>query len=170
MGLLLTAEDPEVAPIVPPRMVELAQAGISAFPDRGPRLMRMLSWRWYRQFVHAMERRLVPGIYLHYLVRKLCIGDMVTSALAAFDATAGRQLVVVGAGLDSLAARLYLGGALSDTSIIEVDHPATQAVKRRALASVQLPARGFTFVSLDLTTQRLGDALASSGAFDPSLS
>lgn len=169
MGLVFAAQDPAVAPIVPPRMVELAEAGIGAFPGRGRRLMRMLSRQWYRRFVRAIERRTVPGIYLHYLVRKLCIGDMVASALSPIDATAPRQLVVVGAGLDSLAPRLFLSGARPDVSIIEVDHPATQGVKRRALAPFHLPAPGFTFVSLDLTRHQLADALAASGAFDPTL-
>ena len=47
-----------------------------------------------------------------------------------------RQLVVLGAGLDTFAYRNPFEGALR---VFEVDHPATQAWKRRRLAETKIP-------------------------------
>ncbi len=75
-----------------------------------------------------------------------------------------RQLVVLGAGLDTCAYRAELAEGLQ---IFEVDHPATQAWKRQRLADAAIPIPGsLTFVPVDLERRSLGDALAAVG-FDP---
>jgi methyltransferase (TIGR00027 family) len=87
-------------------------------------------------------------------------------ALAAAVKDGVRQLVVLGAGLDTFA---YRGGYPQDLCIFEVDHPATQAWKRQRLieAAIPLPA-ALTFVSVDFERETLADRLASAG-FDPAL-
>src|SRR5689334_8184254 len=63
--------------------------------------------------------------------------------LAAAIARGTRQLVVLGAGLDTYAYRAPLAGGLR---VFEVDHPATQAWKRSLLeaAGIAIP-RALTF-------------------------
>jgi len=85
------------------------------------------------------------------------------SLAAAFERGA-RQLVVLGAGLDTYAYR----GALRDRlRIWEVDHPATQAWKRQRLADagIALPPN-LTFAPVDFERETLADGLAAAG-FDP---
>ena len=76
-----------------------------------------------------------------------------------------RQAVILGAGLDTFALRNPR--CERDLRVFEVDHPATQAWKRRRLAEATLaiPA-SLTFVPVDLETQDLGAALAGAG-FQP---
>jgi methyltransferase (TIGR00027 family) len=75
-----------------------------------------------------------------------------------------RQLVVLGAGLDTYAYRTSLAGTLR---IFEVDHPATQAWKRQRLAEVAIPMpRQLTFVPVDFERESLADGLTTAG-FDP---
>lgn len=84
--------------------------------------------------------------------------------LAAAVADAVTQLVVLGAGLDTYAYR----AAYPDTlRIFEVDHPATQAWKRRRLteASIPIPA-SLTWAPIDFEREPLADALSAAG-FDP---
>lgn len=79
-------------------------------------------------------------------------------ALAAAVADGVRQLVVLGAGLDTYAYR----GALRDRlHVFEVDHPATQAWKRQRLADagIALP-QWLTFAPVDFERQTLPDGLA----------
>jgi methyltransferase (TIGR00027 family) len=85
-------------------------------------------------------------------------------ALAAAMKRGVRQLVVLGAGLDTYAYRTQHAG---DLRIFEVDHPATQAWKRQRLieAAIPLPA-ALTFVSVDFERETLADRLAAAG-FDP---
>jgi methyltransferase (TIGR00027 family) len=85
-------------------------------------------------------------------------------ALAAAVERGVRQLVVLGAGLDTYAWR----GAMRDRlRVFEVDHPATQAWKRQLLADARLPLPAcLTFAPVDFERQTLADGLDAAG-FDP---
>ena len=82
------------------------------------------------------------------------------SARAAMKRGA-RQIVVLGAGLDTFAYRLAAPPGLR---VFEVDHPATQAEKRRRLAAARVaePAH-VDYVGCDFETQTFIDALAAAG-------
>lgn len=77
-----------------------------------------------------------------------------------------RQLVVLGAGLDTFAYRNPFGDRLR---IFEVDHPATQAWKRERLeeAGISIP-KSLTFAPVDFEHQTLADGL-SAASFDSTL-
>jgi methyltransferase (TIGR00027 family) len=82
-------------------------------------------------------------------------------ALAAAVARGVRQLVVLGAGLDTYAYRSTLGESLR---IFEVDHPATQALKRQLLAEAAIPVPGaLTFAPVDFERETLADGLSAAG-------
>jgi len=75
-----------------------------------------------------------------------------------------RQLVVLGAGLDTYACRNPLG---ADLRMFEADHPATQAWKRRRLAEAEIPEPGnLVYVPVDFEREDLAERLARAG-FDP---
>jgi methyltransferase (TIGR00027 family) len=100
------------------------------------------------------------GLRLFIAVRTRFAED----ALAAAVARGVRQVVVLGAGLDTYAYRAPEGTGLR---IFEVDHPATQAWKRRRLAEASIPVPGsLTFAPIDFERETLPGALASAG-FDP---
>jgi methyltransferase (TIGR00027 family) len=73
-----------------------------------------------------------------------------------------RQYVVLGAGLETFAYRNPYPA--SHLRVFEVDHPATQAWKRRQLAAARLALpQSLTFVSVDLESEALPERLASAG-------
>ena len=77
-----------------------------------------------------------------------------------------RQLIVLGAGLDTFAYRSPLAGRVR---ILEVDHPATQAWKRERLAAAAIPIPpSLSFAPLDFERETLADGLSAAG-FDPGL-
>jgi methyltransferase (TIGR00027 family) len=84
-------------------------------------------------------------------------------ALAEAIGRGVRQVVVLGAGLDTYAYRNPFADRLS---ILEVDHPATQAWKRQRLrdAAIPLPS-SLTFVPVDFEREALAERLAA-GGFD----
>jgi methyltransferase (TIGR00027 family) len=85
-------------------------------------------------------------------------------ALAAAVARGLRQLVILGAGLDTYAYRSPYGEHLH---IFEVDHPATQVWKRERLADASIPIPpALTFAPIDFERQTLPEGLACAG-FDP---
>ena len=72
-----------------------------------------------------------------------------------------RQVVILGAGLDTFALRNPHAARIS---IFEVDHPATQAWKRQRLAGAELaPPRWLTFVPVDFERDDLPQKLSSAG-------
>src|SRR5258708_2467607 len=85
-------------------------------------------------------------------------------ALAAAVGRGVQQLVVLGAGLDTLAYRSALSERLR---IFEVDHPATQAWKRERIAdsAITVPD-SLTYAPVDFERQTLAEGLRAAG-FDP---
>ena len=76
------------------------------------------------------------------------------------------QLVVLGAGLDTFAYRNPFEGRLH---VFEVDHPATQAWKRRRLQEAGIPIpESLTYAPIDFERENLTDQLAAAG-LDPDI-
>ena len=93
---------------------------------------------------------------LFFAARSRFAEDAVAAAI-----TAGvRQVVILGAGLDTFAYR----NTRPDLRVFEVDHPATQAWKRERLttAGIDRP-ESLTFVPVDFETQTLAAGLESTG-------
>jgi methyltransferase (TIGR00027 family) len=80
--------------------------------------------------------------------------------MAACIARGCRQVVILGAGLDTFALRNTHEGV----TVYEIDYPATQAWKRERLAQagVALPP-SLTFAPIDFERQSLADGLAAAG-------
>jgi len=101
------------------------------------------------------------------------IGRLFTAARSriAEDALSGavergiRQIVILGAGLDTFALRSPHGAR--EIRIYEVDHPATQEGKRQRLAEAHLALpRWLVFVPVDLERDDVGTMLIGAG-FQP---
>ena len=98
------------------------------------------------------------------------IGRLFTAARSriAEDALSGavergiRQIVILGAGLDTFALRNPHGAR--EIRIYEVDHPATQAWKRQRLAEAQLALPPWLIlVPADFEQDNLGEKLVGAG-------
>jgi len=82
-------------------------------------------------------------------------------ALRAAVEDGTRQLVILGAGLDTFAYRSPYGGRLR---IFEVDFPATQVWKRERLAQAEIGIpEWLTFAPVDFERETLRDGLAAAG-------
>lgn len=121
---------------------------------------------WFKLALHhpgagallrRLERTMLPGIITHYLARKRWLETVTTTALA----TGCTQVVVLGAGFDSLAWRLHRDRP--GVRFFELDHPATQAAKRAALRVES----NFTFLAADLAAVLPSQALRACPAFSP---
>jgi methyltransferase (TIGR00027 family) len=113
------------------------------------------------EFAEPTEDR--PGSGATYRPRRLFFAARARFAedrVAAAVATGVRQVVILGAGMDTFAYR----NPHPDLRVFEVDHPATQAWKhqRLAAAGIDHPAT-LTFVPVDFETQALATELASAG-------
>ena len=94
-------------------------------------------------------------------VQVTCRSRYTEDALSRAVSRGVGQYVILGAGLDSFAYRAGLAGRVR---VFEVDHPATQDWKRRALAAAQVPVpEAVTFVAVDLATDSLAGPLLAAG-------
>ena len=114
---------------------------------------------WFRPIAKLIERITIPGILLHYALRKKCIRELVRSALANGVA----QVVILGAGFDPLSSELQR--EFPTARFWEIDHPATQRHKVRACSEIGIER--VRFAAVDLSAAGLDrEALIGIG-FDP---
>ena len=100
---------------------------------------------------------LMPGLVEAIAVRERAIDDV----LLARVQEGVRQVVILGAGLDTRAYRL---AELGPTTVFEVDHPASQADKRRRLRAAQIDSpTNLRFVAVDFETDDLTEQLDRHG-------
>lgn len=137
------AGDPRYAHLVPPGAAEICARCLTP--------LQLLPTR-VRWLARAAERATIPGLMLHFMLRKRWIEQAVRAAI-----TRGcRRVVVIGAGYDTLAARL--AAVFPGVRFTEVDHPATQTVKRAAVGA----SANLQFVAADLARVPLREALPRS--------
>lgn len=148
-GVAFQSTHPAHRDLVDARAGELTRRFVAAAGGRVPSGASAFD----RAMVALRERISVPGITLHYVLRKRRIEQFVRSAIA----DGFRQLVVLGGGLDTLAIRLA-----EEVTAIEIDHPATQRLKRSVAGDVNVE-----FLAVDFTRESLTDALARSSRYRP---
>lgn len=153
---LLAASDPVRLALVPPG-AEALLAALLAADGNGGWFNFALRHAWTRATLGALERLTLPGIITHYLARKRWIEAMTRQALDR----GVTQFVVLGAGFDTLAWRLHR--ELPAVHFFELDHPATQSPKQRALGA----AVNLTFLPVDLAEDSPAAALRACPAFSP---
>jgi methyltransferase (TIGR00027 family) len=107
--------------------------------------------------IRMLRRQMAEGAGLFTVLRKLFVEDEAAAALAGGT----RQLVVLGAGYDPLALRLC--AARPDLRAFEVDHPATQQVKRRVLEARGAHPPNLALLPVDFAVGSADDALAAAG-------
>jgi len=149
---LLAARDPFRKKLVPTNAETPLFAWLA--PD-GSWFGFVLRHRWTHAILRALERLAVPGIIPHYLARKRWIEAMTRQSI-------GRgvtQVVVVGAGFDTLAWRLHQ--EQHSVHFFEIDHPATQSPKQRCTD----PTANLTFLSADLAENSPATLLRGCPAF-----
>lgn len=150
--LLMLRDEPGLEHLVAATNLPAVEAAVRvALPELAVALDRV-PWPILKRLARAVERVASPGFSLHYALRKHCVRTAVNAAIDAGH----EQVVLLGAGFD------MMGLALSpEATVFEVDHPRSQAVKRRALPD----ARG-RYVPVDLLADDLSVSLRTHGV-DP---
>ncbi|MGV3618752.1 MAG: class I SAM-dependent methyltransferase [Fimbriimonas sp.] len=158
-GLAAVAATPSLNEVVPEAQVALTYEILGRESWVSRLYLRLLRFRAFRTIVFGAQSLITPGILLHFALRKRFIEDAVRAALA----DGYRQVVVLGAGLDTLTLRLHR--EYPDVAFAEVDHPASQGAKRNLLP----PSVGenVRFLPLDLAAGDMEAKLALFLAAEP---
>lgn len=154
-NLLLVAGTEGFTKLVPPEAARVCALLVADSSARGRAFLKGARSRRFQMMQRLAERITIPGLALHQALRKRYIERAVRESLMnGFE-----QLVVLGGGLDSLAVRLHT--EFPEADFLELDHPATQSAKLRALRSRGLVKPNLRLLPVDFTKQSLEAALAS---------
>ncbi|MCG8349161.1 MAG: SAM-dependent methyltransferase [Chloroflexales bacterium] len=157
MNVLLLSYDPVFGRLVPPDVAAPTRWCLEAAVGRFVVLFDIPLFRIYARYI---ERTTIPGIAVHNVTRKRWIEDKAREAI-----TLGcSQVVVLGAGYDTLAYRLHR--QFSQVHWWEIDHPATQRCKRVALDRHGGVQRNLQLLPVDFTRQTLATVLQSTAGYD----
>jgi methyltransferase (TIGR00027 family) len=122
-----------------------------------PLALRILGDDAETALARAAESPGRAGLRQFIAIRSRVAEAVATGAIA----DGARQVVVLGAGLDTFAYRV---APVEGLRVFEVDHPATQAEKRRRLAAADIAAPAhLTFAPCDFETAQLDKALRDAG-------
>ncbi len=153
-SILLSSRDPDLRGLVAPGEEEAVRRVLDRRACTGWFGFAMRRG-WSRRLLVLLERRALGGIFAHYLARKRWIETELRRGLA--DGI--RQAIILGAGCDALAWRLH--GEFPEAVFFEIDHPATQALKR----GLQGRGANLHFLPADLSRHSPLETLAAHPSF-----
>jgi len=158
-GISFLGGDPILARLIPSGAAETCGSFVEACSMRGAAFLRAMRFPVVRFLIRMLEGWALPGVLLHYVLRKRFLERVVRESLEE----GFRQVVVLGGGLDPLACRLR--GEFPEVRFIEVDHPATQAPKTAAMAGKLADESNLTFLPVDFTREDWEEKLLRSPSF-----
>jgi methyltransferase (TIGR00027 family) len=156
-SLLLLRRDPKHARLVSKTSADLCAHVLAKHSAQTRLFSKIVRQSWFRPIAKLIEHITIPGILLHYALRKKCIKELARSALAEGIV----QIVILGAGFDALSSELQR--EFPTAAFWEIDHPATQRYKVRACSEIG----GVHFVAADLSTSGVDAETLTSYGFDP---
>ncbi|WP_428634605.1 class I SAM-dependent methyltransferase [Sedimenticola sp.] len=157
-GVLYTAQNPRYFGLVSEETKDACVKILASSREGRKRLKQLGSW-WFVQLAPLIECLVMPGITLHYVLRKRYIEELTVQVIQEGVS----QVINLGAGLDTLACRL--AKRYPNVNFIEADHPATQQIKTRSLETSQNKFENLHLIPVDFTTQKLEEALKQCSGF-----
>ena len=158
-SLVLLRHDAKYSRLISKTSADLCAHVLEKHSSRTRLFSKIVQQSWFRPIARLVERMTIPGILLHYALRKKCINELVRSALG--DGVA--QVVILGAGFDPLSTEFQL--EFPTARFWEIDHPATQHHKVRACSEIGIER--VHFVAVDLSAAGLDRETLVSNGFDP---
>lgn len=129
-SIVFTSGDRRFKSILSKEVIDLSKAFLcpQMKPWRISLLEKLGRYAIARWVVDAMQYFSVPGMVSHYIIRKRRLEDIVKKTLS--ESTNLQQLVIIGAGLDTLGTRIAKN--CKNLKVFEIDHPATSRLKQRS--------------------------------------
>ena len=158
----LSAKD-DWAQRLPAGLAEMSERLLraSGSPSFGPRMMRISKGPWMIR-AYELGDLLMPGQFEGFGHRKIFVQQQVEAALEQ----GARQVLVTGAGFDTLCLRL--APQHPKVQFIELDHPATSAAKAKGIALEGQPTNMIQ-IAADLGEHPLSKVLAEHDRWDTAL-
>ncbi|NOK58684.1 MAG: hypothetical protein GFH27_549301n288 [Chloroflexi bacterium AL-W] len=160
-NLLMLSYNPIFGQLVPKAAIEPTRWCLRSIPGLTGKTTALFDYPWMHTYMGRVEQSILPGVSIHTAVRKRWIEEQVFHEIDQ----GCTQVIVLGAGFDTLAYRLH--HQFRDVRWWEIDHPATHQVKRQALTTHGKLHPNLTFLPVDFTRQSLANVLATTQLYDP---
>lgn len=162
LGLITLSVKDDWSQRLPPDLVEITERLLlaSGSPGYGPGLMRMSKQRWMIR-VYQFQDRMMPGQWEGFGHRKVFMNQQVEAAIEQ----GARQVLVLGAGFDTLCLRL--APKYPEVRFVEIDHPSTSVAKARGIEKVGMP-ENMIQIAADLGERSLPKVLSEDSHWDAS--
>ncbi len=158
-GILFVADDVQYPNIVPASLAESCRR-LMGKTALGKKRLAQLQSPWRRKLFRLKERVILPGIALHFVMRKRLIEDFTVEQISLGTT----QVINLGAGFDTLLSRL--ADEHPDVNFIELDHPATQFVKSQSLQINERSINNLHLLPIHFENESLEETLLGSSCFD----
>lgn len=162
LGLITLSVKDDWSQRLPPDLVAITERLLlaSGSPGYGPGLMRMSKQRWMIR-AYQFQDRMMPGQWEGFGHRKVFMNQQVEAAIEQ----GARQVLVLGAGFDTLCLRL--APKYPEVRFVEIDHPSTSVAKARGIEKVGQP-ENMIQIAADLGERSLPKVLSEDGHWDAS--
>jgi methyltransferase (TIGR00027 family) len=157
---LLLSYDPIFGKLVPKEAIQPLNWFLSEISGAARASLYLYRIPFLRSYFRWVEQKVLPGFSLHIALRKHWIESQVVQAITHGTT----QVVVLGAGFDTLAYRLHK--RYTHVNFIELDHSATQRLKRKALERHAKMEGNLHLTSADFTQHSLTEVLRFLPAFN----
>lgn len=151
--------DEHIAPLLPPGAADVTKRLLLASGALTQKKSNIYSGPLGALKIKVLET-LAPGHLVHIALRKRFVDEESRVGLA----DNAEQLLVVGSGYDTLTLRL--AADFPNVRFVEVDHPATEKVKRRGLEALGSPPN-LELLPVDLSKVSLEQVLADCKSWRP---
>jgi methyltransferase (TIGR00027 family) len=158
-SLVLLHRDAKYSRLVSKTSADLGVRVLEKHSSQTRLFSKIVRQSWFRPVAKLIERITIPGVLLHYALRKKCINGLARSALA----NGVTQVVILGAGFDSLSSELQRN--FPTAQFWEIDHPATQRHKVRACCEIGIER--VHFVAVDFSATGLDTEMLIGSGLDP---
>ena len=160
-AIVFVAYDPWIGALVPSEIRDQSEAFLEHRLLKSPHYLYLVKKNWFRRLIWFVESMCLPGIFLHYVVRKRFIEEAVRDGIQR----GASQVVVFAAGFDTLALRLH--SEFPDIQFMELDHPATQSLKYELMHQTSCQ-ENLTLIPIDFAKEKLEDTLVACPVYSPS--
>ncbi|WP_169818268.1 class I SAM-dependent methyltransferase [Shimazuella kribbensis] len=160
---LLLSYDPNFGKLVPKEAIQPLNWFLSELSGAARASLYLYRIPLLRSYFRWVEQKILPGFSLHIALRKHWIESQVKEAIHSGTG----QVVVLGAGFDTLAYRLHK--TYPNVNFIELDHIATQQIKLKALERHANMQGNLYLTSADFTQHSLTEILRFMPAFQAEL-
>ena len=158
-SLVLLHHDAKYSRLVSKSSADLCARVLEKHSSQTRLFLKIVRQSWFRPIAKLIVRSTIPGILLHYALRKKCISELARSALASGIT----QVVILGAGFDPLSSELQQ--EFPTSQFWEIDHPATERHKVRACSEIGI--EGVHFLAVELSAAGLDRETLIGSGFDP---